>query len=111
MLQAPPPLDQSIDVIVAGQSICCSKSMDDIMAILRTDVLAAVEGWIANNTSRDSTTPLPTVALELQSPYILFALRTDTCALLTRACPANSWHAVMPLIYGHCGHRRFQKDQ
>ena len=86
MPQAPPPLDQSIDVIVAGQSICCLKSMGEIMAILRTDVLAAIEGWIAKNPSRTSTTPLPTVELELQSPYILFALRTDTCACGLPVC-------------------------
>ena len=80
-MQASPPLDGSISVTVHGGSICCSQPLGEIAAILRGAVLDAVHSWIAANPDRDPAAPLPPVALTLLSPYLLFALRTDTCAL------------------------------
>ena len=52
--------------------------MDEIIANLRSAVLHAVQRWIAANPGRDPTAPLPTVVLNLLSPYLLFALQTNT---------------------------------
>ena len=79
-MQVSPSLNRTIEVVVHGETICCSKPMEEIVAVLCSAVLNAARDWTAANLDWDPAMPLPPVSLSLLPPHLLFALCTDTYA-------------------------------
>ena len=68
---------RSIEVTVDGRSLCCMRSMDDLVARVRQRVVRAAEAFVKDNPGE----PLPAVSLTLEAPSLMFALATNACAL------------------------------
>ena len=87
VVQEAPQLNETIDVAIPGLSINPShqQKLEFITGVISHEVIYNMSHWLSTHPDRDPTAPLPVVKLELRPPFLMLALRTDTCATLILA--------------------------
>ena len=67
----------TFSVNIAGASICCHKSMEQLVDAVSAAVVQAAEAYVRDHAGA----ALPAVRLHMRAPQLLFALAPERCAL------------------------------
>ena len=80
-----------VTVAVNGSQLCCMNSLEALVGTLSGLVVSAAEEFMRSYPGRAA----PVVNLDVRPPLLLFALRTDTCALPRAVTQKSSVHRVV----------------